>query len=469
MKQTIVLFRRDLRLSDHPALTAAADRGAVIPVVLLDDAVTSLGGAAKMRLGLSLACFSADLEKRGMRVILRRGEAASLVHELIRESGADAVYWSRRYDPDGVATDTALKAGLSEIGVEARSYAGTLLFEPWTVETGAGGPFRVYSPFWKAVRGRVLPNVLPIPKLIAPDAWPASDALDDWHLSRDMQRGAEVVARHVSAGEAASVTRLDDFVVERIDAYKDARDFMDRDATSGLSDALSVGEISPLQCWAAGQRAMEEGKRGAEHFLKEVVWREFAWHLMWHFPTLDRENWRAGWDRFEWIEDEAHPHYLAWCQGRTGVALVDAAMRELYVTGKMHNRARMITASYLTKHLRSHWRLGLKWFQDCLVDWDAASNAMGWQWVAGSGPDAAPFFRIFNPDRQADQFDARQIYRRRWLADRYGAQDDHTDQFHAATPKSWHETMQQPVLKPIVGLKQGRDAALAAYGDVKSQ
>ncbi|MBO9472227.1 deoxyribodipyrimidine photo-lyase [Shimia sp. R10_1] len=466
---TIHWFRRDLRLSDNRALTAAAERGPVVPVFVLDDEVRGLGAASKQRLEMSLEALAADLETRGMQLILRRGRATDVLLQLAQEVGAKSVHWSRAYAPDWVARDTEVKAALKQAGLSAESFEGTLLFEPWTVQTGQGMPYRVYTPFWKAVRSRVVDAPLRAPDLKAPSVWPQSETLSAWGLSKDMRRGAAVVAAHVQAGEAAAQAKLSTFLEEKVAAYQVARDFLDRAATSDLSDALTFGEVSPAQLWHGGHRAMQQGAVGAEHFLKEVVWREFAWHLLWHFPQLPHANWRDGWDQFEWSEDPDHPHFQAWCRGRTGVAVVDAAMRELYITGKMHNRARMIVASYLTKHLRMHWKLGLKWFAECLIDWDPASNAMGWQWVAGCGPDAAPYFRIFNPDTQADKFDPEKTYRRRWFSHKDGEGSATAQTFFQAMPVSWEASFTRPQMQPIVSLPEGRARALAAYEAFKTQ
>jgi deoxyribodipyrimidine photo-lyase len=230
-----------------------------------------------------------------------------------------------------------------------------------------------------------------------------------------------------------------------------------------MSENLSVGEISPHQCWHAGMRALEQGKQGAEHFLKELVWREFAYHLMHHTPHILDTAWRDGWEKFPWQKDPDAPEVVAWKQGRTGIPFVDAAMRELYVTGRMHNRARMIVASYLTKHLMSDWRIGRDWFEACLTDWDPASNAMGWQWTAGSGPDASPYFRVFNPDTQLDKFDSNRAYVNRFLAE--GVQNPYADAlaFFDAMPRSWTLRPDDPYPQPIVALDVGRKRALAAY------
>ncbi|GAA6178817.1 DNA photolyase PhrA [Shimia sp. NS0008-38b] len=468
-KPTLVWLRRDLRLSDNAALTAAAEQGPVIPVFVLDPLFEQLGAAAKLRLMVSLKALAQDLASKGMPLVLKRGSAQTVLRTLLKQTDARGVYWNRNYAPDWVARDCGIKSWLKDQGFAAESFAGSLLFEPWTVQTKQGGHFRVYTPYWKSVRHRDIAAPLPVPEMFAPQTLPDSDILEDWALDGDMRRGAPVVSSFLQAGEAAAQHKLQAFLASKVQGYKAERDFLDKTATSDLSDALTYGEISPAQMWHGGQRALHSGAAGAEHFLKEVVWREFAWHLMWHFPTMATANWRDTWNGFKWIEDAEHPHFVAWCQGRTGVALVDAAMRELYVTGKMHNRARMIAASYLTKHLGVHWRLGLAWFEDCLVDWDPASNAMGWQWVAGCGPDAAPYFRIFNPDTQAERFDPNRQYRNTWLGDGPTQGSDTARQFFQAVPRSWLSEFETPQTTPIVPLMDGRRRALAAYETFKTQ
>jgi deoxyribodipyrimidine photo-lyase len=245
--------------------------------------------------------------------------------------------------------------------------------------------------------------------------------------------------------------------------YDTTRDQPAVDGTSGLSENLSLGEISPHQCWHAGIRALNEGKAGAETFLKELVWREFAYHLMHHTPRILDANWKEDWDVFPWNEDERLATVKAWKQGRTGIQFVDAAMREMYVTGRMHNRGRMIVASYLTKHLMCHWRIGLKWFEDCLIDWDPASNAMGWQWSAGSGPDATPYFRIFNPVTQLDKFDPDRAYVRRWIAEGRASPTDTALSYFDAIPRRWGMSADKPYPAPIVAADEGRKNALEAY------
>lgn len=276
-----------------------------------------------------------------------------------------------------------------------------------------------------------------------------------------MNRGAAIIARHARIGEAAALARLDAFLEAGIGEYHQRRDFPAEPATSGLSENLTYGEISALAIWQAGWRRLEEGAQGAETFLQELAWREFAWHLFYHFPRLDRQNWRSEWDGFPWRGDNDDAE--AWRRGMTGESFVDAAMREMYVTGTMHNRARMIAASYLTKHLLTDWRVGLGWFAECLTDWDPAANAMGWQWVAGSGPDAAPYFRVFNPETQAKKFDAEGAYRAKFIAEGARAPSPDALQFFAACPRAWGLSAGQPYPERRIGLDEGRRRALSAY------
>ena len=379
------------------------------------------------------------------------------------EAGASGVYWNRLYDPDAIARDKDVKSGLRAAGITAESYAGHVLHEPWTVTTGQGGFYRVYSPFWRAIKDREVPPPEPEPALQAPDTWPDSLPLEELHLSRAMQRGADVVRPHLLLGEPAAKARLDAFLDGPVQRYAADRDHLDVDGTSGLSEPLTYGEIGPRTIWHAGLARMHAGEKAMEKFLKELVWRDFAHHLIFHTPHITTANWREGWDSFPWSEEEDDA-VLAWKQGRTGVEVIDAAMREMYVTGRMHNRARMLVASYLTKHMMKHWRLGLDWFADCLVDWDPASNAMGWQWTAGSGPDAAPYFRIFNPETQGEKFDAHGKYRHRWLAELRGPPQPDALSFFDAVPRSWGLSPDQSYpAQPIVDLKAGRERALAAY------
>jgi len=330
-----------LRLSDHAALSAACDSGRpVIPVFVHDGLSENLGAAPKWRLGLGVGSLGEALEEKGSRLIVGGSDRAlDALPDLLKETGAGAVYWSRLYDPQTVARDSQIKAELKEQGIDARSFGGHLMFEPWTVETKTGGYYKVYSPFWTTVKTRdvEVPRSAP-PDLHPPENWPKSDALAEWGMGAEMNRGAAVVRPFVQLGEAAAQARLGHFIAHLIDGYKDNRNTPGMDGTSNLSENLSLGEISPHQCWHAGQRALHEGNGGAEVFLKELVWREFAYHLMHHTPRILTQNWREEWEGFDWNDDERLAEVEAWKQGRTGIPFVDAAMRELYVTGRMHNR-----------------------------------------------------------------------------------------------------------------------------------
>ena len=455
MTPILYWMRRDLRLTDNPALTQAAETGRpVIPVFVFDEVVADWGAAPSWRIGLSLQSMAGRLQEIGARLILRRGRARDVLRALVAETGAGTVCWNRLYVADERERDAEVEAALEADGVETLTHQGHVLFEPWTVKTKTDGYYKVYTPYWKNVRDRDLaPPLAPVETLTPPETWPASDDLSDWSLGAAMDRGAEVVAGHVHVGELAARDRLVTFIEEKIDHYVAGRDDLGVDGTSGLSENLTYGEISARECWFAGQKALHEGEGQAETFLQELAWRDFAHHLAYFTPRLTKSNWRPEFDAFPW--DWESERVEAWRRGVTGVEVVDAAMRELYVTGRMHNRARMIAGSYLTKHLMTHWRLGCDWFADALIDWDPASNALGWQWVAGSGPDASPFFRIFNPETQAQKFDRLRRYRDRWLKD---------EAFYAAIPRRWAMSPDDPYPDaPIVGLAEGRERALEAY------
>ncbi|MBM7067877.1 deoxyribodipyrimidine photo-lyase [Actibacterium sp. 188UL27-1] len=461
----IVWFRRDLRLGDHPALTAACVSGRpVIPVFIRDHLVDGLGIAPKWRLGEALAVFADSLAQVDSRLIFRSGDALEVLQSLVAETGAGAVYWSHGYLPDEKVRDDAVKSALSDAGLEAKRFGGHLLFEPWTVETKTGGFFKVYTPMWKSVKDREVANPKSPPSHVtAPQGWPVSDALSDWALAAGMDRGAAIVRAYGQIGEAAALARLDNFIASKVADYDTTRDVPAEDGTSRLSENLSLGEIGPRTCWHAGYRALQDGKPGAETFLKELVWREFAYHLAFHTPRILSDNWREEWQAFPWSTDEDAADVIAWKQGRTGIPFVDAAMREMYVTGKMHNRGRMIVASYLTKHLMVDWKIGMRWFEDCLTDWDPASNAMGWQWSAGSGPDATPYFRVFNPVTQLDKFDKTRAYVDAWIAEGKSNPSETAMSYFDAIPRSWGLSPEDAYPAPIVSPEDGRKRALEAY------
>jgi len=466
MKKPIIYWiRRDLRIHNNPALKFAIDSNQpVIPVFIKDEFVDRLGAAPKWRLGLGLEHLTKEFKKYGIDIIFKSGSAETVLTELINETEANKVVWGRTYLPPVNNRDAKLKSLLKEKGLFVKSFPGHLLFEPWTVSPKSSEFFKVYTPFWKVTRMKnPVGFEAKVSTIIGVEQKPKSEKLEDWHLETGMSRGSSIVRHFVRLGEEAARERLDYFISNNVMNYSVNRDIPSLDGTSGLSENLSLGEISPIECWNAGVQAMEAGHDAAEIFLKELVWREFAYHLAHHTPHILNSNWRQEWNSFPWNTNDRDEKVIRWQQGRTGIPFVDAAMRELYVTGRMHNRGRMIVASFLTKHLMTHWKIGLKWFENCLIDWDPASNAMGWQWSAGSGPDATPYFRVFNPNTQLEKFDGKYEYRDRWLAEFRGKNSKKALSFFDAIPKSWKLSEKLEYPEPIVDLSEGRIKALEAY------
>lgn len=459
----IVWFRRILRLDDHPALIAAlAAGGPVIPLFIAAPEEARAQPASAWRQALSLPHLAGALAARGSRLITRIGAPARVLADLARETGASQIHATSGFPFAPLAADQAMARDLAAAGVTIRFHDTPDLAPRGAVLTGQGSPYKVFTPFWRALQARPIPAPLAAPaRLPAPELWPDS-APPDWPAARAaMRRGAEVVAAHSTPGEGAALARLEDFLTRALPRYGAERNFPDlAGACSGLSDALAIGEISPRRIWHQTRAAEALGAEGAGSFLSELAWRDFARDLLWHNPAMDHQVWRAEWADFPWRGDPALAE--PWRRAETGVDLVDAGLRELFVTGRIHNRVRMVVASYLTKHLRIDWRIGLDWFAQTLSDWDAASNAMNWQWVAGCGPDAAPFFRIFNPDGQAQKFDPKGGYRDYWLNPaRKGAQD-----FAAAAPLRWQVDLHRRPL-PAISLAEGRAQALSAYEQMK--
>jgi deoxyribodipyrimidine photo-lyase len=468
---TIVWLREDLRTRDNPALTAAAARGRVLPVFILDDVTPGpqwrWGGASRWWLHHSLVALRDTLG----HLPLLRGHPRELLPAIIKKVGASAVYWNRCYEPFAIARDTELKASLQRLGVEVQSFNGSLLHEPWDVATGSGGPFKVYTPYWRASFRRPVAAPLPPPKLTTCKSAPLGDRLADWNLLPTNPNWAIGWENLWTPGENGALARFDEFAKNGLVGYRDLRDRPDLHGTSRLSPHLHWGEISPRQIWARMALESEDPSKrdGASKFLGEIGWREFAHHLLYHFPTLPERNWRSDFDAYPWrnrTED-----LKAWQQGLTGYPLVDAGMRELWQTGCMHNRVRMITASFLVKHLRIDWRQGETWFSDTLVDANLANNAAGWQWVAGSGADASPYFRIFNPMTQGRKFDPNGDYVRRWCPELARL----PNQFIHAPFQAAPEVLARAGIKlgstypnPIVDHDQARKAALAGYDKVRA-
>ncbi len=419
-KPIIVWFRQDLRLADNPALYQAFESGApVVAIFVLDELspdMRPMGAAQKWWLHHSLASLAGDLSDIGGQLILRSGAAEDVIVDLVEQTGAQGLYWNRRYGDGEQAVDSAIKNRFENEGPEVRSFAGLLMHEPLKVRTGSDSYYRVYSPFWKNLAENMdVRHPLPAPDSITPFADDlASDDLDDWKLLPTKPDWAGGIREAWEPGEKAAHADLDDFLADDLRDYNTARDRPGPDRTSRMSPRLRFGEVSPHQLWHAAQ----DGRRTAdskarETWLKELVWREFSYHLLQHNPDLHETNFNDKFDAFDWRDDTAG--LKAWQRGKTGYPIVDAGMRQLWQTGWMHNRVRMITGSFLVKHLLIDWREGERWFWDCLVDGDPASNPAQWQWVAGTGADAAPYFRVFNPILQAQKFDPEGTYIHRYV------------------------------------------------------
>jgi len=461
----IVWFRRDLRVADNPALSEAVKTGK--PVICLyvfeTEIERELGGASQWWLHHSLKSLSNDLAQIGAKLILRKGQAFRILDMLIEETGANAVYWNRRYDLAPREVDAAIKSDLKARGLTVETYRANLLSEPWTVKTKTDNYYKVFTPYWRMAQETIdTSDPLPAPKKVTPYGGDIkSDSLERLNLLPSSPDWASKMAPYWTIGSQGAKAALKDFVKNAVADYPEDRNRPDKDdGTSKLSPHLAFGEISPKQIWDACKGDLEK----ARAFLSEIGWREFSYVLLFHNPKLATENFKEAFDGFEW--NNVSEHLKRWQHGQTGYPFVDAGMRQLWQTGWQHNRVRMVTASFLIKHLLIDWREGEKWFHDTLVDADPASNAASWQWVAGSGADASPYFRIFNPFTQGEKFDPNGDYVRKFVPEL------------AKLPKKYiHRPWEAPqnVLdyagvklgktypKPIVDHKEAREKALAAY------
>jgi deoxyribodipyrimidine photo-lyase len=471
----IVWFRNDLRLADHSALSAAAESGAaVLPLYILDDATPGrlrMGGASRWWLNGSVAALNADLTKRGGSLCLRQGSAPEVLATLLADTGASAIHVTRGYEPWEMELEKAVARACEAAGAAFRVFGGRLLFEPEAIVTGDGKPYRVFTPFWKACLAAGAPRTpLPQPKRLR-FAEAKSDRLEVLKLLATRPDWAQGLRDTWQPGEARALARLGTFIKDRLANYADNRSRVDIDATSRLSPHLHFGEISPNQVWSAIGHAMSanaRADRSAESYLREFGWCEFSYHLLHHFPNMPTEPLRPEFADFPGRDDPAA--LSVWRRGETGYPIVDAAMRELWHTGFMPNRARMIVASFLVKHLLIPWQRGADWFLDTLVDADLANNSASWQWVAGCGTDAAPYFRIFNPVLQGTKFDPNGDYVRRWVPELAGlpAPDIH------APWEAPEILLAQASVKlgktyplPIVGHASARARALAAFASIR--
>ncbi len=416
---SIVWFRQDLRLTDNPALVAAIERGPVIPLYIWsreEEGNWSPGAASRWWLHQSLKSLDRDLEKIGSRLIIRRGPTWETLRAIIRQTAVKAVYWNRRYEPAAIERDKKIKSKLRDLSIAVESFNGSLLFEPWELTTRTGKPYQVFTPYWKACLALPEPSKpLPAPKKLKSSAdWPCSLEFGELELEPTIDWAAGM-RESWAVGERGALKQLDDFIARRITTYDTDRNRPDIVGSSRLSPHLHFGEISPRTIWHAVTSQQKAGilDEGSRIYLTEIGWREFAHHLLFHFPHTTDQPLREEFTRFPWRRDAKN--LRAWQQGRTGYPIVDAGMRELWTTGWMHNRVRMIVASFLVKDLMIPWQEGAKWFWDTLVDADLANNTLGWQWTAGCGADAAPFFRVFNPVTQGEKFDPVGDYVRRWV------------------------------------------------------
>ncbi|MFO7857580.1 MAG: deoxyribodipyrimidine photo-lyase [Ectothiorhodospiraceae bacterium] len=472
MTTTLVWLRRDLRLSDNPALAAGAAEGAVLPVYIHapeEEDPWQPGAASRWWLHYSLAALRDALAEHGLPLILRTADSSlEALHELCRETGASRVTWNRLYEPAVIARDRRVKQALRQSGITAESYNAALLHEPWTVSKGDGGHYQKFTPFRRALERRETPErPTDLPALTAPASTPVSEPIEALALLPRIRWDTGFQPLW-TPGEVGARRRLDAFVEQRLDDYPQAREQPAVAGTSGLSPHLHFGEIGPRQVHWAVQDTAPAGD-GATAFLGEIAWREFAHHLLFHCPTMPDDPLDTRFRAFPWREDP-EPALKAWQAGTTGIPLVDAGMRELWATGWMHNRLRMVVGSLLTKNLRIPWQRGEAWFWDTLVDADLANNSMGWQWIQGCGADAAPYFRIFSPLRQGERFDPEGHYVRQWVPELAGLPAKHIHspwQAPAGVLRQAGVRLGRDYPEPIVDLSASRKQALDAYQAIR--
>lgn len=477
MSTALIWFRRDLRLHDNPALSQAlAVHEQLIPVYIhapQEEPTWEPGAASRWWLHHSLAALDKSLRERGTRLLVLQGESLPILRDLIKKTKAQAVYWNRLYEPAMVVRDKTIKAALREDGIKAESFNGALLYEPCTIKTQAGDPYKVFTPFWKAC----VQHAVPAPPWEAPaqfkppKSWPRSLPLDALNLLPriDWYRG---IAETWRPGEAAALDRLEYFLQSILQDYPKTHDLPGTDGVSRLSPHLHFGELSPRQIWMAVTHWAQGNpleNKAAQAYLRQLGWRDFAHEVLYHWPHTPEQPMREKFADYPWRRN--YTDLLeAWQQGRTGYPIIDAGMRQLWQTGWMHNRLRMLVASLLTKNCRIHWQEGARWFWDTLVDADLANNTLGWQWVAGCGTDAAPYFRIFNPVRQSEKFDPEAQYIRRWVPEVARLPNRWIHQPWAAPENELHAagiTLGDSYPYPMVDLSSSREEALKGYERIK--
>ena len=474
----IVWFRRDLRVADNPALHAAHETGRpIIAVFILDEGTgRAPGKASQWWLHHALLSLSHDLQKSGLELTLRHGNSENILRSLIKETGANHIFWNRLYFQSDIERDKVIKSSLKEEDIFIESFNGNLIREPWEVKTGSGGYYRVYTPYWRQVKsiGPARQEVLEAPtSLNAPHKPPPTDRLEDWQLTPSSPNWAEGFDAHWQPGSAGAFKKLELFFCDAAHHYTEDRNRPDRMGTSRLSPHLAWGEISPVYIWHATLAEIQKGHLSEDEgnkFLSEIVWREFAYHLLYFYPDMANEPMKPAFSEFPWHND---PQALqAWQKGMTGYPVVDAGMRELWETGWMHNRVRMIVASFLIKHLLIPWQDGEKWFWDTLVDADIANNSASWQWVAGCGADAAPYFRIFNPFSQGEKFDPEGHYVRQYVPELINLPNKYIHQPWSAPQSVLDEAgviLGETYPKPIVDHALARKRALDGYETIKGK
>lgn len=468
---TLVWFREDLRLHDNPALSYAAAKGAVLPVFVLPQ---GLGGARRWWLHHSLESLARDLAEQDVSLILRTGQPQQILTDICIESNITEVVYNRVYSPDGIQQGTVVKETLRDKDIGVKSFNGQLLIEPTEILNKQGQPFKVFTPFWRHCLNCIDPAAVQATADLQPAQHkPDSEPLSSWELVPTHPDWSTGLGERWQPGETGAAERWQGFLEDTINNYKSDRDFPELEQTSMLSPHLANGEISPRQVWLDTQHAMSSGEvdmGNGQKFLAEIGWREFSRYLLVHFPHIVDQPFNSKFRDFPWQNDDKL--LKSWQKGETGYPLVDAGMRELWHTGYMHNRVRMIVASFLTKHCLIHWQHGMDWFWDTLVDADVANNTASWQWVAGSGADASPYFRIFNPTLQSEKFDGQGVYIKRWVPELEQLPAKHIHQPWLAD----EETLSQAEVLlgenyplPIVDHKEAREQALQAYQAIKNQ